>query len=266
MNGRNDFLVAVVTFLGTMIVVAVAWVIFRTAQQPSPPVQVLANVSDPSQPIRSKPGLKASHGADLAYARARIIELEHAIEARDGRSSKERQKTQVLAKQTAKERKQLLDDIALLQSIVTATTARSPKTESPVAKNTSEEPDPAEAPLESPLADRENVGGPPTIQAEEDLRDLEERLGRYIDRLNTSNDRLSAAAQSVVVQAGRSSVDGLITLLDSSEPVIQLWALQSLRQLGPTAGEAVPAVRALRDHPVPEVAESATATLRQILE
>lgn len=277
MNARNDFLVALVTFLGTMIVVTVAWIIYGTTQNSPPPLQSVANVSDPSRAIRSKPGPNGGRGVDLAAARARIDELEKAIADRDARYAKDRKNAQAETKSHEEERKQLLEDMAFLQGLVSNATAARPRkpeqpttdqptTDQPNADQPTDGEDATDPPLESPLEEVDEVGAARTIQAEEDLRDLEARLERYIERLSNSSERLATAAQSVVVQAGESSVDGLIGLLDSEDPMIQLWALQAIRQIGPMAGEAELAVRALRDHPLPEVAQAAAATLRQILD
>jgi hypothetical protein len=265
-NGRNDFLVAAATFFGTMIVVCGAWVIYGTTQNAPPPLQTVANVSDPSEAVRSKPGPNASRGVDLAAARSRIHELERAIADRDERHAGERKKSRALAKLQQEERQKLLEDLKLLQAIVESATVASPRKPEPVPTEDVAPKNDDPSPLESPLDDTGDVGDPSVIKAEEDLRDLEVQLEQYIERLRNSNDRLSKAAQSVVVQAGESSVEGLLMLLESEDPAVQVWALEAIRQIGPMAGDAEQAVRDLRDHPLAEVAQAATAALRQILD
>lgn len=261
MGGRNELLVAMVTFVATMLVVSFAWILYGVLQEAPPPLPPVANVSDPSQATRPNSGPKATEGINLAAARNRIADLEQALQSRDQIAIRERKKAQQAVTEAEQERRKLLETIVMLEDLL-ANAVNSDDRERPAPKTAEKEGEPEEMP---PLTAEPLIGNS-TPEPDNDAQDNREQLTAFIERLNAQNARLATASREVVVLAGQSAVDGLVQKLASRDPAIQLWALQALAQIGPMASEAADAVEALRDHPLPEVADAARVTLQRILD
>ncbi len=270
MNARNDFFVAVVTFVATVFVAFVAWTLLGANLQPPPVMESLPIVRDTSHAVRTQPGRNARQGIELSAARARIAVLKKALQSRDSRYAAARKEAQRQRLDGATEREQLSDTVALLERALRLAVAAENETADPVSTPPDNNVETTLTSIAEPIdidLDPTGIGGEELLrQAQNDYQQLEERLDEYIAQLNQSNQRVSAAARQVVVQAGQDAIEPIILLLDSQDPAVQLWALVTLKEMGPIASEASEVVKILRNHPVPEVTQAAAAALRAILD
>ena len=285
MNARNDLFVAAVTFLGTIVLVVTALVFYGYVATPPPVVGPTTQLADTSQAVRSKPRGNAAHSVELAAARSRIAELEQAMDEKDSRYLAAQKRARQELKDYESERGRLLETVNLLEQVMSVTDpANSRNGETGAgetgagAVETGGSETGGDSPVDATVADvlgktpgdetesDTNSNSTMLEQARDDYRALEERLGRYIQQLNESNQRVSTAARLAVVQVGEAAVGGLIPLLESEDPAVQLWALRTLQQMGPAASGAAQAVTTLRSHPLPEIAQAAADAYRTILE
>jgi hypothetical protein len=257
MNGPNNILVAVITFGGTVFLVVILAVVIGLGPVKAPAPQTIPDLRDTSQAVRMKPGGNAAHSVALSAARTQISGLERALKQREQAYSAEKKKSQQLARGFDRERKSLIESVRVLENLFSATDER-------ISKVT-----PIDAPAvtfvtsESPRDPAADVEGPVEEIAETGSQ-IEQRLDSYVDRLRESHTRLTNAARLVVLSVGEPAIEGLIGMLESNDPAIQIWALETLEELGPLAGPAVPTIRDLRAHPLPDVADLATRTLAEI--
>jgi hypothetical protein len=272
-NARNDLFVAAVTFVATVFVAFVAWTLLGANLQPPPVVESLPIVRDTSHAVRTQPGRNARQGIELSAARTRIAVLEKALQSRDSRYAAARKEAQRQRLDGATEREQLSDTVALLERALRLAVAAENETADPVStppdNNVQTTLTSIDEPVDfdlDPTGTGEEIGEELLRQAQNDYQQLKERLDEYIAQLNQSNQRVSAAARQVVVQAGQDAIEPIILLLDSQDPAVQLWALVTLKEMGPIASEASEVVKTLRNHPVPEVTQAAAAALRAILD
>ena len=230
--------------------------------QPPPLVGPVLTLRDSSLAVRSRPGGNAAKAVDLLAARTRIGELERALQERDSRYAATRRKAQDQWMLDKSDRERLEETVALLERALRV--AETPAEPSVPPADTQPDVDttpplPTEEPLDpvlDPINPDNGIGSVELLQAQDDYQQLEERLEKYIEQMNQTSQRIAAAAREVVVQSGPDAVEPLILLLDSRDPAVLLWALETLQQMGPIAGEAADLVLVARIQVCREAAQA----------